>query len=111
MTIPQHGPVDPCRRRGVRLVGQDVVIDGVVIVPIQTVLDCARRLPFEEGWAVADSSLRSGAVSRSELSEAVGRLPRPGPASSRLIRLSDGRADNPFESVVRAFATATRSFA
>ncbi len=105
VTIPQHGSVDSSRRRGVRLVRQDVVIDGVVIAPIQTVLDCARRLPFEEALPVADSALRSGAVCQSELSETVGRLPRPGPASSRLIRLSDGRADNPFESVVRASAT------
>ena len=67
VTIPQHGSVDPSRRRGVRLVRQDVVIDGVVIAPIHTVLDCARRLPFEEALAVADSALRSGAVCQSEL--------------------------------------------
>lgn len=51
-----------------------MVIDGVVIAPIQTLLDCARRLPFEEALAVADSALGSGAVCQSELSEALGRF-------------------------------------
>lgn len=59
---------------------------------------------FEEALAVADSALRSRAVCQGELPEAVDRLPRPGPAS-RVVRLADARADNPVESVVRAFAT------
>ncbi|WP_298890954.1 type IV toxin-antitoxin system AbiEi family antitoxin domain-containing protein [uncultured Serinicoccus sp.] len=76
--------------------------DGVT-TPLRTALDCGRDLPFDEALAVADSALRSGQVDRSRLLEAA-RVARG--AGTRQLRrvalLADGRAANPFESVLRA---------
>jgi very-short-patch-repair endonuclease len=74
-----------------------------VTTPLRTVLDCARALPFDEALAVADSALRHGSVTRSELAAAAATLCGPGShAARRVVRLADGRAANPFESVLRA---------
>lgn len=76
-----------------------------VTSPVRTVLDCARVLPFDEALAVADSALRSGLVSRDGLLEAAGGTRDPGAtAARRVARHADGRAANPFESVLRALA-------
>ncbi|MEV8371287.1 hypothetical protein AB0P21_01020 [Kribbella sp. NPDC056861] len=42
-------------------------LPGHVTTPLQTVLDCARHLPFGEALAVADSALRLRKVEPSEL--------------------------------------------
>jgi hypothetical protein len=79
---------------------EDQVVDGVT-TPSRTVIDCARLLPFDEALAIADSALRSGFVTREELTEAdvrgAGAL-----AVRRVVRHADPRAANPFESVLRA---------
>lgn len=76
-----------------------------VTAPVRTVLDCARVLPFDEGLAVADSALRAGAVSVEMLREAAASARGPGAtAARRVARHADGRAANPFESVLRALA-------
>lgn len=73
--------------------------------PVRTVIDCARILPFDQALAVADSALRSGAVDRSGLLEAASASPRTGrSAALRVAHAADGRAANPFESVLRAIA-------
>lgn len=73
--------------------------------PVQTVLDCARDLPFDEALAVADSALRSGLVERRSLVEAAARSPRTGRSRVlRVVHAADGRAANPFESALRAIA-------
>lgn len=45
-----------------------------VTIPLRTVMDCARILPFDDALAVADSALRSG---RSRLPNCGRRLPLP----------------------------------
>ncbi|MFC6152877.1 hypothetical protein [Nocardioides yefusunii] len=73
--------------------------------PARTVVDCARALPWDEALAVADSALRSGEVSRSDLVAAAERSPRTGRTRAlRVVEAADGRAANPFESVLRAVA-------
>jgi very-short-patch-repair endonuclease len=73
--------------------------------PVRTVVDCARTLPFDEALAVADSALRSSTVDRSRLIEAASLAPRTGRAAAlRVAHAADGRAANPFESVLRAIA-------
>ena len=57
--------------------GADEVVDGVTS-PLRTVLDCARRLPFSEALAVADSALRSGLVTEDELRLAAAGTRGPG---------------------------------
>lgn len=84
---------------------QDGEVVGGVTVPLRTVLDCARVLPFDAGLAVADSALRARDVTSADL-KAAARLAR-GPGSRavrRVAQYADGRAANPFESVLRALA-------
>ena len=78
---------------------------GRLTSAVRTVIDCARALPFDEALAVADSALRSGAVTRELLHEAVDRSPRTGRAKARrVVREASRKAANPFESVLRAIA-------
>jgi len=58
---------------------------GEVTDPLRTVIDCARRLPFFEGLAVADSALRAGDVTQDELLEAAGRVRGRGAATVRRV--------------------------
>jgi hypothetical protein len=75
--------------------------DGVT-TPVRTVIDCA-RLPFDEALPIADSALRSGLVTREELDVVQVRGAGAG-SVRRVLRHADGRAANPFESVLRARA-------
>ena len=72
---------------------------------VRTVIDCALKLPFDEAVAVADSALRAGDVTAPQLVEAARRLRGPGAGRARRVAaVADGRAANPFESVLRAIA-------
>jgi very-short-patch-repair endonuclease len=76
--------------------------DGVTS-PCRTVLDCALTLPFAQALAIADSALRRGLVTGDDLVRAAST--RLGPGRRRIMRVAtaaDGRADNPFESALRA---------
>jgi len=71
--------------------------------PMRTVLDCARRLPFGEALAVADSALRLDKVDRSELIASAAALKGPGRrAAVRVCGLADGRAASALESMLRS---------
>lgn len=88
-----------------RIPAKDIV-DGWVTSRLRTVLDCAATLPFDEALAVADSALADRRVTRAELRRAALQLSAHG-ARSRVLRVvdaADGRAANPFESVLRAIA-------
>ncbi|MBM6404567.1 type IV toxin-antitoxin system AbiEi family antitoxin domain-containing protein [Phycicoccus sp. CSK15P-2] len=115
-TVPDDAWVTVRRKRHLRsrdLVGivphwQDLtareVEDGVT-APLRTVLDCARVLPFDSALAVADSALRSGTVGRADLVDSAAHTRGPGARDLRRVaRHADGRAANPFESVLRALA-------
>jgi very-short-patch-repair endonuclease len=106
VTIPRNRRLRPGQLDGVvpRLAGlpRDDVRDGVTM-PLRTVLDCCRSLPFDEALAVADSALRSRAVTRAELAAAASQAAGPGARRVRRVAThADARAANPFESVLRA---------
>lgn len=107
LIVPRHRKISPNRRRGLEVRWRDLekaeIQDGLVTTPSRTVVDCARDLPLVEALAVADSALRSGAVTNQELLEQVPGLPRSGRAAATvvLIHASD-LAANPFESALRA---------
>lgn len=106
VTVPRNRPVArpdlDVRRRDLP---PHAVVDGFVMSKPYTVVDCARTLPFDEALAVADSALRDPTVTRADLVRAADASPRSGrPRVQRVVRLADARADNPFESCVRAFA-------
>ncbi|MFC7724852.1 DUF559 domain-containing protein [Nocardioides sp. GCM10028917] len=94
----------PEQREGVSIhwanVADDQVVDGVT-TPLRTVIDCARTLPFDEALAIADSALRSGLVTRTDL-DAIDVRGAGADAVRRVLRHADRRAANPFESVLRA---------
>lgn len=72
---------------------------------LRTVLDCAARLSFDEALAIADSALRAEALGKAELLEAASSQPkRHRPRCVAVAQAADGRAANPFESVLRAIA-------
>lgn len=106
VTVPRNRKVVASIRAEVHLTYADLaeheVVDGVTS-PVRTVVDCARKLPFDEALAVADSALRSGMVSREELILVAHALRgRGATAARRVARLASAQAANPFESVLRA---------
>jgi very-short-patch-repair endonuclease len=81
----------------------DVPADGPCTTRLQTVLDCARTLPFAAGLTVADSALRGRVLDRSQLMVAAAELAGPGCRRARRVAAAaDGRSESPLESVVRA---------
>lgn len=106
VAVPRGRRVTAARRERIHVVWMDLAADDLedgVTTPLRTVIDCARRLPFDEALAVADSALRSGLVTREELSAV--RVQGAGAAAvRRVLEHADGRAANPFESVLRALA-------
>jgi very-short-patch-repair endonuclease len=109
VTVPRGRKLTEARRAGldVRRLQQPAgsVHRGIVTTRVQTVIDCARLLPFDEALSVADSALRQGRVTRPELLTAAQRSPRAGRARAlRVVQAADSRAANPFESCLRAIA-------
>lgn len=106
VTVARHRHRDAAAREGAVLtwaeLGPGDSRDGVTTA-LRTVLDCARRLPFDEALAVADSALREGDVTAGELRSAADRLRGPGSAQVRRVAWAASHlAANPFESVLRA---------
>ena len=92
------------RVRGVEVFRYDVRpgdADGLRTGPLLTVLLCARDLPFGQALAVADSALRHGDLDPDALVGAASGWPE---RVKRVAAYADGRAANPFESVLRSRA-------
>ena len=107
LIVPRSRKVVPVRRRGRDVRWRDLpgcdVEDGLLTTPVRTVVDCARDLPLTEALAVADSAIRSGAVTAEELVERVPSLLRSRSTTAELVlRQASGLAANPFESALRA---------
>jgi hypothetical protein len=72
---------------------------------VRTVTDCARVYDFDVALSVADSALREGEVTRSELVTAAELSPRTGRAKAlKVAELASGKRANPFESCLFAIA-------
>ncbi|NYG59828.1 very-short-patch-repair endonuclease [Nocardioides daedukensis] len=108
VTVPRGRKLSPQRGAGVDVhyagVAAEEASARITSVP-RTVIDCARALPFDAALAVADSALRQGKVTRTQLLAAAEASPRSGRSKAvRVAREADRRAANPFESVLRAIA-------
>jgi very-short-patch-repair endonuclease len=108
VTVPRNRKVSASRRTGVDLHYAELT-EGErrsrVTGKARTVIDCAKQLPFDEALAIADSALRNDDVTGDELIAYADRLRTTGrPQALRVAREADARADNPFESVLRAIA-------
>jgi len=106
VSVGRHRKIPALQRRRHHVVYADLgageVIGGVTS-PLRTVLDCAKRLPFDEALAVADSALRSGLVEAEELLRGAAKVRGRGRREClRVAQHASGLAANPFESVLRA---------
>lgn len=106
VTVKRKRHLDAARRGKINVVYADLepeeIVDGVTS-PLRTVLDCAKRLPFDEALAVADSALRSGLLSTEVLVAGAARVRGRGAMSCREVACAASpQAANPFESVLRA---------
>jgi hypothetical protein len=68
-------------------------------------LTCARDLTTLDLVVLADNALHLGHVSMAELAEAAARRRRGAPALRRALALVDGRAESPYESLLRVLHT------
>ena len=108
MTV-RHGAKPP-RVAGVRLHWARSLLDGDLVdgyytTALRTVLDCSAALPFGQALAVADAALSLNDVTEWELRLAAARSPARGRARrQRVADAADARAENAFESVLRALA-------
>lgn len=76
---------------------------GNATTPLQTVLDCARHLPFGEALAIADSALRLKRVEPIALAEASRAAQGFGRAAVlRVAAAADKRSESALESMLRA---------
>lgn len=108
VTVPRNRNVAPERREGVDLhwapLSEAERREGVT-GRARTVIDCAKVLPFDEALAIADSALRYDDVSAGELRRLARRVRTTGRLEClRVAEEADGRAHNPFESVLRAIS-------
>ncbi|WP_322921800.1 DUF559 domain-containing protein [Nocardioides renjunii] len=107
VAVPKDRRVDAATRALVELSWVDLHdghTEGLCTTEAKTLEMCGRRLPFDEALSIADSALREGFPRQALLD--LARTAR-GPGSARLRRVAevaDGRAANPFESVLRAIA-------
>ncbi|MDO9454751.1 DUF559 domain-containing protein [Nocardioides sp.] len=106
VTVPRNRKVSREDQARCQVTWADLADDEVangVTTALRTVVDCARKLAFDEALTVADSALRHGAITADQLEEATRDLRGPGSAQARKVaRYADARAANPFESVLRA---------
>ena len=107
VAVPKDRRVSEATRSKMQLVWADLTyaqVEGLATDENTTLEMCGRRLPFDEALAVADSALRDGYPLQALIDLAAAAK---GPGSARLRRIAahaDGRAANPFESVLRAIA-------
>lgn len=109
VTVARNRRIDEERRQDVDVRWSDLrptdVVAGWVTSPARTIVDCCRELPFDEALAIADSALRVRSLTKAQLLEIAGTVRGPGSRICRKVaREADGRADNPFESVLRAIS-------
>ncbi len=109
LTIPRHRkpPRGVQARWSYADLSETDVQEGRTTTPVRTVIDCARAYPKDEALAVADSAIRSGLLTATELRTAAERSLRTGRNRVRWVaEHASGLAANPFESALRAAALA-----
>lgn len=106
--VPKHRELTPERRAGVSVHVADLhpgEIQGLVTSMERTLKDCLRSLPFDQALSIADSALREGDFTSSQLMELVSGARGPGSAQMRRVaELADSAAENAFESALRSHA-------
>ena len=109
LTVPRNRKLVPERREGLSVVWADLTVEEVahrnITAPDRTVIDCAKTMPFDEALAIADSALRHRDVTKERLLELAEAVKGKGRGNClRVVKSANGKAANPFESVLRAIA-------
>ena len=84
ITVPRGRNLSERRRIGMQVFWAHLTEDELeagVTAPLRTVVDCAQRLPWDVALTVADSALRSGAVTHEELLNAAEAVPGEAPST------------------------------
>jgi len=106
--VPRNRNVSAERKSVAALHRADLTAEevrGRFTSPARTLVDCLRSLPFDEALAVADSALRRGSITKERLVTLAATVTGAGARQCRKVAAeADGRAANPFESVLRAIA-------
>ena len=106
VTVPRNRKLTERQRAGIDVRWFNLHPDdirGGVASKLRTVGDCARSEDFDSALSVADSAVRDGDATQTQLRVEALAGPRTGrPAALRVADAVDGRAANPFESVLRA---------
>jgi very-short-patch-repair endonuclease len=109
ITVPRNRKLSRERRNGVAVtwarLDPSEIAHGIVTSPGRTVIDCAKTKPFDEALAIADSALRHGNVTKQYLLHLAEQVKGKGRGSCLRVAVeANGKAANPFESVLRAIA-------
>lgn len=106
VTVPRNRKLTDRQRSGVDIRWFNLHVDDIrddVTSRLRTIGDCARSEQFDAALAVADSAVRNGDVTPAQIRVEALAGPRTGrPRALRVADAVDGRAANPFESVLRA---------
>lgn len=103
VTVPRNRQVRGPRRA--QIVWADLSDEsGFVTSRVRTVVDCARRCPFPEALAIADSALRAGVDHQLVARAAAAVRGKGSRAAQRVVAHASPMAANPFESVLRGLA-------
>lgn len=80
-------------------------MNGILTSQGRTVIDCAKTMPFDQALAIADSALRHRNITPRRLLQLAEAVPGRGrTACLRVAGEANGKAANPFESVLRAIS-------
>jgi very-short-patch-repair endonuclease len=106
VTVPRNRRLTDQQRAGADIrwfdLHPDDIRDGVTS-RLRTIGDCSRSERFDAALSVADSAVRNGDATPAQIRVEALAGPRTGrPAALRVADAVDGRAANPFESVLRA---------
>ncbi len=103
VSVPRNRKLTKEQSAGVRVIRTSA--RGNVTTPLQTVIDCARHLPFADALAIADSALRAGDVGIVQLIATANGARGPGASKVRRVaQEASVLAASPLESVLRAHA-------
>jgi very-short-patch-repair endonuclease len=106
VTVPRNRKLTEQQRAGIDIRWFNLHPDDIragVTSKLRTVGDCARSEGFDAALSVADSAVRDGDVTQTQLRVEALAGPRTGrPKALRVADAVHGRAANPFESVLRA---------
>ena len=109
VTVPRNRKVDRALRKILIPHWSDLppddVVKGAITSQLRTLVDCMRNLPLDEATSIADSALRAGDITESDLLDLASNTRGRGRARIMAVAArATAKAANVFESVLRSQA-------